>query len=418
MKRHIRNRKENLNYSTNTSDKVPFSSQQEKVALLKKLVDINSNTSNIEGVNRVQSLIKQELRSLGFSTSLIDNPLGPKLSAKFLIGERKGIVGKSFITFVTHADTVHGLDSSFQKLKLNKAQDTATGPGAIDDKGGIVVALSGISKYLFETKNPLPLRFICSPSEEVGSTGFEALFMKISKDTEIALGFEPALDDGSIINGRWGNRWYHIIVEGRKAHAGRAHEYGANAAHELAIKLDKLQRLTNYQKMQTVSIGSIEGGDKKFNVVCDHAEGRIDVRFPNTKIRDLLDKKIFEILNKTEIHSFKGHVPTSTKAFLENDCPPFAPNASSDIFASHHLKILATLEKRHKTPKLNKRASTKISKGASDLNIMSRPGLIALDGLGAWGGKMHSNEEFIFLDSLHTRSQALSEILHFIEDRL
>ncbi|WP_394826028.1 hypothetical protein [Pendulispora albinea] len=51
------------------------------------------------------------------------------------------------------------------------------------------------------------------------------------------------------------------------------------------------------------------------------------------------------------------------------------------------------------------------SNGAADLNYFSAPNAIVLDGLGARGGKMHTSEEFVHLDSLESRARALRELL-------
>ena len=61
-------------------------------------------------------------------------------------------------------------------------------------------------------------------------------YRELAANTAIAFGLEPALDNGSIIHQRRGNRWYEINVEGREAHAGRSYGTHANAAHDLAAK--------------------------------------------------------------------------------------------------------------------------------------------------------------------------------------
>ena len=122
------------------------------------------------------------------------------------------------------------------------------------------------------------IRLICSPTEEIGSPGFQEFFKKQSATSEIVLGFEPSLEDGSIVESRRGNRWYHIHVHGKEGHAGRDHKHGVNAAHELAFKMVQLHQLTDYNRNLTVSVGQISGGTK-YNVICGNAEAKVDVRF-------------------------------------------------------------------------------------------------------------------------------------------
>jgi glutamate carboxypeptidase len=149
---------------------------------------------------------------------------------------------------------------------------------------------------------------------------------------------------------------------------------------------------------------------EKFNVVCGHAEGRIDARFPSESIRQGLHRKITSILGKTYVRSYKGRVPTRTAFTLMNDCPPLEPSAEARVYATAYLASLRGLE--------GQRRKMSVSRGAADLNNMGRPGLVGLDGLGAWGGRMHSGEEFVYLRSLSTRATALADLLRFAEIRL
>lgn len=385
---------------------------QKRIKLLEELVHINSGTANLPGVNRVQRRVQRELERMGFKTRLIANSLGKKASGDLLEGILKGTTRKT-VTFITHADTVFESESPFQTMSFYQGGERASGPGVIDDKGGIVVALAGIFEFLAgalrERRGVPSLRFICAPSEETGSEGFLKYFAAASKDSLIALGFEPALDNGSIVHGRWGNRWYDIAVIGKEAHAGRAHEEGANAGHELVIKLDKLQRLTNYKKKATVNIGSISAGTGKFNIVCGHALGRIDSRFPDEKTRGWLDRQIKKILSKTHVYSYVGKIPTVTKYYLLNDCPPLEASPAARPYLQCYLESVARLE--------GKKIKAEVSRGAADINGMGRAGLIAIDGLGATGGQMHTMQEFIRIRSLSTRATALKDLLDLVHSK-
>ena len=101
----------------------------------------------------------------------------------------------------------------FEGFQLDEKAGIARGPGVIDDKGGIVVALEGLKRFLKISPGRMVCDF-CASAEELGSPGFHQLFKKLSGDSAMVLGFEPSLDNGSIIQSRRGNRWYHIKVEG------------------------------------------------------------------------------------------------------------------------------------------------------------------------------------------------------------
>lgn len=373
-----------------------------KTKFLQELVDINSGTGNISGVAQVLDLVQTPLRQMGFSVERRPNPLGPNTAS--LLEAVREVKGKPFITFVTHADTVFETNVAFQKFELAANRKTAKGPGTIDDKGGIIVALAGIAQAL-EGKNSLPFgfRFLCTPSEETGSQGFHDYFHKTSESTALVLGFEPSLEKGAIIEARQGGRWYSVSVAGREGHAGRSHREGVNAGHDIAQKLDKLQRLTNYPKEVTVSIGHIQAGQDKFNIICGHAHAKIDTRFPNLKEGTALHKKIDKILKTPLAFSANRKEKTNTTYSVSDDCPPFAKDKSSEKYVKAYLKAIKQAE--------GKSVTAKKSGGGADSNHLSRPGIAILDGLGAVGGGMHTFDEFIELSSLDTRAAALAIFL-------
>ncbi len=387
-----------------------------KVALLRDLVEIPSGTSNIEGVNRVQKRIADELRSMGGAISLHDNDQGASASGQFLIGEFKGAETElrsvtrfnepRVVNLVSHADTVFELESGFLHFHFDPATGLASGPGVIDDKGGIVVALEGLRRWLDRTpvsERKIGVRFLCAPNEETGSTGFHHMLARLGKDSWIALGFEPAMEDGSVVRSRVGNRWYKIRVEGQAAHSGRHLERGVNAAHELAFKLVELQRLNDPKEEVTLSTSSLGGGSGKYNIVCADAEAKIDVRFTSFDGRDRAHRAIETIVSKSHIPpSITGRQPRSSYE-VADDCPPFSETDESVRLMEIYIELVEKLE--------NRKISSSKCGGAADVNYMSRPGLHIIDGLGAYGGGMHRDDEHIQVSSLETRSEALALFL-------
>jgi glutamate carboxypeptidase len=378
--------------------------------VLKRLVSINSGTKNLRGVNEIQSIIATKLQTLGFQVSFKPNPNGNDKSGELLVATLKGSK-PGYITLVLHADTVFEPSVGGSELKIPADGSQAVGPGAIDEKGSIVVALSGLEQYLSK-KKPLAysLRVVSSPSEETGSEGFLDDFRSFSADSVMVLGFEPSLDNGSIVSSRKGNRWYHIKVAGTEAHAGRTHKDGANACDELAIKLVELRKLTDYSRGITLSTGRIDGGKDKFNIVCGFAQAKVDTRFADMENRDLLHQSIEKILSVNHIAAFDGSHPTKTEYALANDSPPLSEDPISRPWIAKYVEIVNSRE--------NGSIQAAASGGSSDLNYFGRKGLVVIDGLGARGGNMHTAEEFIHLPSLRTRSEALAEFLRFAQTKL
>ena len=374
--------------------------------LLKTLVEINSGSQNNVGNNKVQKIVRKRMMAMGldtveFESEHPDYPLHP-----MLVGKIEG-QSKRYISLITHSDTVFERDHSFQKFKLSPDKKTATGPGVIDDKGGIVVALEGLKKFLATTgKKPrYSIRLVVSPSEEIGSPGFQDKFREFSQDSFMVLGFEPALSDGSIIEGRRGNRWYMLETLGREAHAGRGHKDGINACHDLAIKIAQLSKLTDYKRNVTLSVGRMEGGKDKFNIVCGNARVKIDTRFSALSDANHLDKKLRAISSRKDVCSALDKKCATTTVKIVDDAPPFSRTKISEKYIGQYASIIGRIEK--------KEIAAKISGGAADTNYMSREGLIIIDGLGARGGNIHTDREFVEVESLESRSRALAEFLGF-----
>jgi glutamate carboxypeptidase len=358
---------------------------------LKEIVLINSGSANIEGVRKVQETVKPWFEELGFQVELKKNPLDEKRSGPMLVAHLKGKSSKT-ITFVMHADTVFEPSSPFQTITM-KTEHIMQGPGVIDDKGGIIVTLKVLKQYL--EKNKLPkysLRVVITPNEELGAEGFSQTFEEFSQASWLVLGLEPAYDKRGIVMGRKGNLWYEIEVQGKEAHAGRDHARGVNACQILASKIDKIKNLTDYKKGTTVSIGRIEGGQDKFNIVCGWAKAKLDVRFTNLKAKEEIAKKIEKIL-KSEGVSFK----------LVDYTAAYMMNKASKPFIEKYLDVIKQVE--------GTRPHAYLTGGVGDTNHFSREGVVIIDGLGPIGEGLHTAEETIDLRSLETRSQVLTNYL-------
>lgn len=363
---------------------------------LKTILPISSPTLEVGSVKTCQDLIASELESMGFQIRMLPSPdtYGP-----MLLAEKRGRK-KEFISFISHSDTV----LPFNGLQNDTDAQVWRASGVIDNKGGLTVALAGLRDFIQSgAAENLSLRFVCSPNEEMGSVYWINMYRELAMDTWMALGFEPALDDGSIIHARRGNRWYQIRVTGREAHAGRSYGEHVNAAHELAWKIQKMQKLTKYSRHRSVNVGALSGGRDRFNVVCGYAEAKLDVRFVNFRDRDKLHRRIVKVLEKQQFPSTCGRYQPDTQFEILDDCPPFSPSFSSRGWIKRYINAIAEIEKA--------RPLSKLAGGAGDVNYFSRPGVIVLDGLGPIGGNMHTEDEFIYVPSLTSRAHALASFL-------
>lgn len=110
----------------------------EQLQLLKTLVNINSGTASAPGVRRTGELLRPEFERLGFHTRWAELPAAMK-HAGSLVATHDGKGTR--LLLIGHLDTVFPKDGPFQTFTLSTDGKTATGPGVIDDKGGIVTLL-------------------------------------------------------------------------------------------------------------------------------------------------------------------------------------------------------------------------------------------------------------------------------------
>ncbi len=373
-----------------------------ELELLKKFTEMDTATLNKAGVGAAQDLVSATLAELGFNIKTVS---GEGRFSHLIIAERPGRRAGRFVSLVTHTDTVLGND---QEFNLDLERGRALGSGVIDNKGGVVVGLSALRRFIKAYPNTeYSLRWICSPNEEMGSIGFTDIFRELGQDTVVGFGLEPALDNGSIIHQRRGNRWYDITVEGREAHAGRSYGDHGNAAHDLAAKIYQLSQLTNYKKHLSVNVGHVSGGKDRHNIICGAATAKIDVRFPCMDTRDYLHKRIERILQQPSDLNISGKHAISTRFEIVDDCPPFSLTRRSKRLARMYAALVSQLE--------NRKIYSQPAGGAGDVNYLSTPTNFILDGMGPVGGEMHTTREFLHVDTLATRSKALAGFLHHLQ---
>lgn len=371
---------------------------------LKQFSEIDSATLNVAGVEKMQERVAAALEALRFKIKL------QKAEARFgslIVAERRGRRPDKFISLVMHADTVLPNE---QEFKVSLAENKAFGSGVMDDKGGVIVGLSALERFLKAfPETEYSLRVICSPNEEMGSVGFIDTFRELGADTVAGLGLEPGIDNGAIIHQRRGNRWYDIEISGKEAHAGRSYGEHANAAHDAARKIEELARLNNARKHISVNVGHIDAGKDKHNIICGWAKIKLDTRFPSLEARDSLHRRIERILSQAADVPTCGRLGTTTSFKVVDDCPPFSLTRSSRTIARRYAALISQLEGR--------KVYSQPAGGAGDVNYLSGAHNFVLDGLGPVGGGMHTTGEFVNLDTLKTRAQALAGILHHLQTK-
>jgi glutamate carboxypeptidase len=290
-------------------------------------------------------------------------------------------------------DTVFDVDHLFQETRWIE-DGVLNGPGVADMKGGIAVMLAALKAVEASSiADRIGYEVVINSDEEVGSPASAPLLAQAAQGKRAALTYEPAaLPDGTLAGARPGSGNFGIVVRGRSAHAGRNPEDGRNAllaAADLALRLDQLKR-----DGLSVNPSRIEGGSPS-NVVPDLAVLRVNFRPRTPEIEADTQRAIDEAVAKVtaerevqiELHGGFGRPPK-----------PLTPPAEA----------LFNLVKKAGAD-LGQQIAWQPSGGVCDGNNIAACGVPVVDTMGVRGGKIHSMEEFLIVDSLAERA-ALSAL--------
>src|SRR6185503_18676433 len=266
----------------------------EALALLERIVNINSGTMNFAGVRQVADVLRSRFDSLGFRTRWVDGAALHR--AGHLVAEHPG-PGPT-ILLIGHLDTVFEPSSPFQRFqRLNDS--TARGPGVIDMKGGDVIILYAL-KALKDagTLDRMNVTVVFDGDEEdSGTPTAEArrTLVDAAEGATVALGFEDGAADPrtAVISRRSAGSWT-VRTTGHPAHSSQIFkpEVGAGAVYEASRIVHEFYTRLSNEPYLTFNPGMIVGGtlvdvdtdgtvgkaSGKRNVVAEHAVVTGDLR--------------------------------------------------------------------------------------------------------------------------------------------
>ena len=361
----------------------------EMLGLLKRLVETESPSSNKAAVDRVAAIVAEECRSLGAEVTV--HPCaeaGDQLVAKFPGGQGKPVI------LLSHMDTVFPL-GTLARMPFYSRDDKTYGPGVLDMKGGIVIALGAIralQRAGLSASHPLVAVF--TSDEEVGSLASRALIEQTCQGADVVFVLESGLLDGSLKTWRKGVGDFLVRVKGRASHAGGDHEKGRNAIEEMAHQVLNIQKMTDYGRGTTLNVGVIRGGTVP-NVVPDACEAEVDLRVLQPGEAERIQQAMLALRPVLE--------GTSVEVSGSLNRPPMPYNEISRAAFARAASIAAA--------SLGIELKAGGSGGGSDGNFVAPLGVPVLDGMGAVGAEYHSEREFIFTESLVERARLLAALL-------
>jgi glutamate carboxypeptidase len=375
------------------------------IALLEKWANMNTGSDNTSGINAFRQMIEQDFAILGGTAEVL--PLPPRhlidlqgttveaaAAAALRITKRREAPIQIFLG--GHMDTVFSPSSPFQHTsRLN--ENTLQGPGVADMKGGLAILLKGLEAF---ERSPyasqIGWEIVLNPDEEIGSPSSDHLFIEAAHRNQLGLIFEPAYSDGAFVSARKGSANFVITAKGRASHAGRDFHVGKSAIYAIADAIQQIENLNHNPYETTVNVGFIQGGGP-VNIVPDFALCRLNVRLSTQERFSFIRNELQNI-----VASCQKRDGIEMALIEQNSCPPKPFDEKTQALFKAYQTCAA---------ELNIPFHLRESGGVCDGNRLAAQGLPTLDTAGAVGGNIHTEVEYVNLNSLTERAQLLTFFL-------
>ncbi|HEU4786952.1 MAG TPA: M20/M25/M40 family metallo-hydrolase [Gemmatimonadaceae bacterium] len=368
----------------------------EALALLERIVNINSGTMNFAGVRQVGDALRAEFDGLAFKTRWVDGAQFHR--AGHLVAEHPGPGPK--ILLIGHLDTVFEPSSPFQRVeRLNDS--TARGPGIIDMKGGDVIMVYALRALKDAgALDDLNIVAVFDGDEEAAGAPLEAArrtLVDAATGARAAIGFEDGAADPrtAVISRRSASSWT-LRTSGQPAHSSQIFKptVGAGAVYEAARIVHEFYATLSGEQYLTFNPGMAAGGTLvkvdstgteatvagKRNVVAEHMVVTGDLRTLSPAQEAKAKRAMQQIVSR--------HLPlTSATLEFDDGYPPMAPTNGNRRLLAFYDQVSRDLGLGPVTAVDPSRA------GAADVSFVASKVPMIIDGVGLSGHDDHTEKE-------------------------
>jgi glutamate carboxypeptidase len=183
-----------------------------------------------------------------------------------------------------------------------------------------------------------------------------------------------------------------LTIRGKAAHSGIDIKAGVSAVDELAHKILALHALTDFEANVIVNVGVAFGG-QSVNTTAPAAEALVDLRFGDFADRDRLMAAISAIVERSWTAGSAAALEI-TGEFV----PLVATPASAKLFRLY----------QSAARDLGFAVEAEATGACADSGFAAAMGATTLCGLGPVGGNAHSPDEYVEIDTMAPRAQAVA----------
>ncbi len=369
---------------------------------LRELVRCESPTEDRTAVNAAGALVAEWATAIGGRVRRHpQRAFGDVFEIGFGAPTRRSRAQPRPILLLGHLDTVWPM-GTLRAMPWREAPPDGTpteaaamrlwGPGVLDMKAGIVMALTALDLLRNAGESARPVTLLLNSEEEVGSPVSRAITERLALRAAAVLVLEPA-QGLACKTARKGVGQYVLAVEGVAAHSGVDFERGHSAVRELAYQIEVISGFTDLARGLTVNAGVIAGGTRS-NVIAGSARAEIDVRIARASDAARVER-MFRRLRPRD--------PACRLTLTGGiNRPPMERKAGT---------VRLFRQARWIAAELGFVLEEAATGGGSDGNFTAALGVPTLDGLGAVGEGAHAAHESVVVEHLAPRTALLAGLL-------
>ncbi len=354
--------------------------------LLEDIVNIDGGSYDKAGVDAVGVRLREFLEDQGIACETIANEkFGDALRATV------GGPSNSAIMLMGHRDTVFPKGEPTRRpFKIENGK--AYGPGVADMKAGLVMNAFVLAAFQKFGGAPAPLVGLFTSDEEIGSPTCRPIIEAEARRARAVFNSEPGRPSGNVVTGRKGGVFMKMEITGKAAHSGGNFSEGISAIEELARKIIALHAITDLTKGTTVNVGLVSGG-QTVNTVAPWARCEIDLRYVTLADREAAMGKIERIIGASNVPG------TSATLDIAGEFKPLVEGPENKRLFEHYAACAKDLDLA---------IEGEFTGGCADSGFTAAVGTPTVCAVGPVGGKAHTPEEYLVVDSMVPRAQTLA----------
>jgi glutamate carboxypeptidase len=366
---------------------------------LKELVEIESGSRDIEGLDKIAEVIAHRFKLLGAKVEMIEP--GPDTAKLHDMPARIGKMvratftgkGTKRILLLAHMDTVYprGMLSG-QPFKIDG--DRAWGLGIADDRHGIAVILHSLAilKAMHFSDYGL-LTVLTNADEEIGSPASRNVITRLGSEHDAVLSYESGGDSKADIVrlATSGTAAAILRVRGRAAHAGVRPEAGVNAFYELAHQVMQMRDLSDPAIGVKVNWTMGRAGVVR-NMIPPGAQAEADIRVERVADLDAVEQKLRERIKNKLLPEAEVELQ------FQRGRPALQATDASRALAAHAQKIYAEIDRKLDVP------ASPTGGGTDAAYAALKTTAPVVEGFGLRGYGAHSSDaEYVLISSIEPR---------------